>query len=213
MKDLERRIVQISYDHKLSHLGSCLSAVGIIDNIYARKKPDEPFILSSGHAALALYTVIEKYEGINAESIFNHHGVHPDRCNRCHIYCSTGSLGQGLPIAVGMALSNRDRNVYCLISDGECAEGSIWEALRVRSEQNLKNLKVHVNVNGWAAYRELDKASLVKSLTKGNGYDICLRPPVIHLTSVEQFPFLKGQDSHYVVMSENQYEEAMELLK
>jgi transketolase len=134
-KNLKKRILEISYKHNLSHLGSCLTAVDIIDEIYAIKKHNERFVLSSGHAGLALYVVIEKYTkgddlgmvlGINAEDIFNHHGVHPDRCSQCGLDASTGSLGQGLPIAVGMALADRSKNVYCLISDGECSEGSVW---------------------------------------------------------------------------------------
>src|SRR2546427_251920 len=60
-KDLKKRIIEISYKNKLSHIGSCLTAVDIIDEIYAIKKPNEKFILSSGHAGLALYCVIEKY--------------------------------------------------------------------------------------------------------------------------------------------------------
>ena len=154
-KDLKRRIIEISYPRKLSHLGSCLTAVDIIDEIFKIKKPEEKFVLSVGHAGLALYVVLEKYLGLNAEKIFEHHGVHPDRCSKCHIDCSTGSLGNGLPIAVGMALADRNKNVYCLISDGECSEGSIWEALRIASEQNLNNLKVYCNFNGWGAYKSI----------------------------------------------------------
>ena len=81
-KDLKKRIFDISFRHKLSHLGSCLTAVDIIDEIYSIKKPDERFVLSSGHAGLALYVVLEKYnqgdatglvQGLDAEKIFNHH--------------------------------------------------------------------------------------------------------------------------------------------
>src|SRR5258708_998336 len=103
-KELKRRILEISYEKKLSHLGSCLTAVDIIKEIYDVKKPEERFILSSGHAGLALYVVLESFGGRNAMDIFNHHGVHPDRCLDCGLDCSTGSLGQGLGIAVGMAL-------------------------------------------------------------------------------------------------------------
>ena len=60
-KELKKRILEISYKKKLSHLGSCLTAVDIIDEIFKIKKPDEKFVLSSGHAALALYVVLEKY--------------------------------------------------------------------------------------------------------------------------------------------------------
>ena len=63
MNDVERRVIDISYKEKIGHLSSNLNAVNIIEEIYKTKKANEPFILSSGHAALALYTVLEKYEG------------------------------------------------------------------------------------------------------------------------------------------------------
>ena len=204
-KDLKRRIIDISYRHKLSHLGSCLTAVDIIDEIYSVKKTGEKFVLSSGHAGLALYCVIEKYEGLDAEKIFKHHGVHPDRCKECHIDCSSGSLGHGLPIAVGMALADRSKNVYCLISDGECSEGSIWEGLRIADEQKLNNLKVYLNFNGWGAYKKIDRYFL--KLRLKNFFNVEIKE-----TDVEQLPFLKGQDAHYKVMNEEEYKQAMEIL-
>ena len=207
-KDLKRRILDISYKLKLSHLGSCLTAVDIIDEIYSVKQPDEKFVLSSGHAALALYCVIEKYERLDAEKIFQHHGVHPDRCSECHIYCSTGSLGNGLPIALGMALANRDKRVWCLISDGECAEGSIWEALAIRDKYQVKNLNIFVNYNGWGAYDYIDLYKLANNLVS-NGI------PRTHIkrTDAESFPFLSGQKGHYAVMSEEDYRLGLEILK
>ena len=77
MNKLKKRILDIAYKHKLSHLGSYLSAVDIVDEIYKTKNPEDIFILSSGHAALALYVVIEKYEGKNAEELFIKYGGHP----------------------------------------------------------------------------------------------------------------------------------------
>ena len=209
-KSLKRRIIEISYARKLAHLGSCLSALDIIDEIYSIKKPDEKFILSSGHAGLALYCVIEKYEGLDAEKIFEHHGVHPDRCSDCHLYYSTGSLGQGLPAAVGMALAKREKNVYCLISDGECSEGSIWEALRIAHEQELKNLKVYVNINGFGAYKEIVPWELSQKLNA-----FTYRPKInIKLTDMNDYPeWLRGQQAHYLTLNEEQYKEMMEILK
>jgi len=83
MNGLHDRIIEISKKLGLAHLGSNLTSVDIIDEIYSIRKDDEPFILSSGHAGLALYVVIEKYYKINAENIFAHHGTHPDRCDKC----------------------------------------------------------------------------------------------------------------------------------
>jgi transketolase len=122
MNDVEKRIIDISYREKIGHLSSNLNAVNIIEEIYKNKQPNEPFILSSGHAALAWYVVLEKYLGKDAEHLFHKHGVHPHRNLDDGLPCSTGSLGMGLTLATGYALADRSRRVHCLISDGECGE-------------------------------------------------------------------------------------------
>ncbi len=201
--DLKARILEIAYKHKLSHLGSYLSSVEIIDEIYSTKNPEDIFILSSGHAALALYVVLEKYEGKNAEELFLKHGGHPHRDEKDGIYCSTGSLGLGITVAVGRALANKNRKVYVLISDGESAEGSVWEALRFIQESNLSNIEVYVNVNGYAAYDKVDIKYLVDRLK-------AFLPSInIKYTNVNQYPFLRGLNAHYHVMSEKDYKSTL----
>lgn len=211
-KDLKRRILEISYKHNLSHLGSCLTAVDIIEEIYQTKKRDEKFVLSSGHAGLALFVVLEKHGYGDAEKMFEAMGVHPERGKYTRhiegtvdgeedvIDCSTGSLGQGLPIAVGMALADRSKNVYCLISDGECAEGSTFEAVNVIQREEVDNLKLYVNFNGWAAYRSTEESIMPQI---GMWYK----------TNVDDFPFLNGLDAHYYVMNEQDYRLGTSLLK
>ena len=199
MVDLKKRILEIAYKYKLGHLGSYLSAAGIVDEIYENKDPDDIFILSSGHAALALYAALEKYEGKNAEELFLKHGGHPHRDEENGIYCSTGSLGLGITVAVGRALANKNRKVHVLISDGESAEGSVWEALRFIKENNLSNIEVYVNVNGYAAYDKVDIKYLVDRLK------VFLPTINIRYTSVNQYPFLRGLNAHYHVMSEKDY--------
>jgi len=199
MEPLKERILDIAYENKLSHLGSYFSSVGIIDEIYKHKKEKDIFILSSGHAALALYVVLEKYHGLNAEKLFKKHGGHPHRCEDDFIHCSTGSLGMGLTVAVGRALANKNIHVHCLISDGESYEGSIWESLAYIYEKNIKNITVHVNVNGYAAYKCVDSQNLVNRL-KAFLPDI-----VIHYTDVGEYPFLSGLNAHYHIMDEDDY--------
>ena len=201
--NLKKRILEIAYKHKLSHLGSYLSAVDIIDEIYKSKNKEDIFILSSGHAALALYVVLEKYEGKNAEELFLKHGGHPHLDEANGIYCSTGSLGLGITVAVGRALANKNRKVHVLISDGESAEGSVWEALRFIQENNLTNIEVYVNVNGYAAYDKVDVKYLVDRLK------VFLPTINIRYTSVNQYPFLKGLNAHYHVMSEEDYKSTL----
>ena len=203
MVNLKKRILEIAYKHKLSHLGSYLSAVGIIDEIYKSKNKEDIFILSSGHAALALYVVLEKYEGKNAEELFIKHGGHPHRDEKNGIYCSTGSLGLGITVAVGRALANKNRKVHVLISDGESAEGSVWEALRFIQENNLTNIEVYVNVNGYAAYDKVDTKYLVDRLK------VFLPPINIRYTDVNQYSFLRGLNAHYHIMSEEDYKSTL----
>tara|TARA_R100000664_G_scaffold11804_1_gene19060 strand:+ start:2133 stop:2768 length:636 start_codon:yes stop_codon:yes gene_type:complete len=200
MERLKERILDICYKNKLSHLGSYFSSVGIIDKIYSEMKSDDIFILSSGHCAVALYAVIEKYKGIDANDLFLKHGGHPHRDEENHLFCSTGSLGMGLLVAIGRAMADPSREVYCLISDGECAEGSIWEGLKFIYENNLKNIKVYVNINGYAAYDAVDTDYLSKRLKTFL--------PEINLvyTSVNQFEFLSGLNAHYHIMSEEDYQ-------
>ena len=207
MVDLKKRLIEIAYKHKLGHLGSYLSALSIIDGIYQKMDKDDIFILSSGHASLALYVCLEKYRGQDAEALFLKHGGHPHWDEEAGIFCSTGSLGLGITIALGRAVANKNRKVWVLISDGECAEGSVWEALKTIVEQDITNIEVHVNANGYAAYRNVDLVYLENRLK-------AFLPNIqIHYTSVEHFPFLKGLNAHYHIMKENDYQTALELLK
>jgi transketolase len=207
MINLKKRLIEIAYKHNLGHLGSYLSALEIIDNIYQKMNEDDIFILSSGHAALALYVCLEKYKGQNAEELFIKHGGHPHLDEKSGIYCSTGSLGLGITIALGRAVANKNRKVYVLISDGECAEGSIWEALKTIEEESINNVEVHVNINGYAAYKLVDQDYLTKRLQ-------AFHPRIqIHYTTVEQFPFLNGLRAHYYVMDENDYQLALKQLQ
>ena len=148
---------------------------------------------------MALYAALEKYEGKDAEELFLKHGGHPHRDEENGIYCSTGSLGLGITVAVGRALANKNRKVHVLISDGESAEGSIWESLRFIKENNLPNIEVYVNVNGYAAYDKVDVKYLVDRLK------VFLPTINIRYTSVNQYPFLRGLNAHYHVMSEEDY--------
>jgi len=201
MNQLQKRIIEISYKLKLSHLSSCLTSVNLIDAIYKVKKKNEPFILSNGHAGLALYVVLEKYEGKDAEKLFRKHGTHPNRDIKDGIWCSTGSLGMGLTVAIGMALANRNRLCYVLISDGECAEGSVWEALRIASELRLENLRITCNANGYTA---LGKANADLLDTRLQFF----YPSLVVKTDLFDFPdWLQGVRGHYVVMTKKQYEE------
>jgi transketolase N-terminal domain/subunit len=206
IKELEKRLLEVAYKNKLGHLGSYFSSLPIVNEIYSKMKKDDIFILSSGHASLSMYVCIEKYQGGNAEELFLKHGGHPHRDEQNGIYCSTGSLGLGLCVALGRAVANKKRNVWVLISDGEAAEGSIWESLKTIWEEKIDNIKVFVNVNGLCAYKEVDKEYLSNRLKS-------FLPNInIRYTTVERFSFLRGLNAHYRIMDDHDYKTALKEL-
>src|SRR4030042_2648892 len=171
-KGLRKKILEISYKNKYSHLGSCLSCIDLISVTYEVKKKEDNFVLSNGHAGVALYAVLVEKGLIKNSDIHNMY-IHPDRDVKKGIYVSTGSLGQGFSIALGMALADKKRHVYCLISDGEGAEGSIWESLRIGFELSVKNLTIILNANGWGGYDPIPLKPLFKRL-KSFGYGLVI---------------------------------------
>lgn len=199
MTPLEKRVLEISHKYHLSHIGSCLNAVKLLDGLYEVKKVDEPLILSSGHMALALYVVLEKYEGKNAEKLYEKHGTHPNRDLSDGIWCSTGSLGQGITVAVGMAIADKSKNVYVVTSDGEMAEGSAWEALRIASDLRLENLRISVVANGYSAMGRVDPDLLDTRMQM-------FYPSLVIRTYLFEYPeFLQGLEGHYHVMTDEEY--------
>jgi len=203
MNELAKRIVDITYQEKLSHLSSTLSALPIIEEIYAQRKDDEVFILSNGHAGLALYVVLEKYYGVDPVEMLHKHGIHPGKDLPNHLYCSTGSLGSGLPVAVGHALATPNKKVYCLISDGEAAEGSIWESLRFIADHPVDNLEVYININGMGAYDMIDKEKLINRLQS-------FLPRInIRTSDPHQWTFAQDLLTHYYVLKQTDYAEVL----
>lgn len=202
-KKLERRIIDISYKRKLAHISSCLNAVKIIDKIYDEMKPNDKFVLSQGHSFLAQAVVLEKRLGLDAEKLSEEHGVHPNKNSKEGIWVSTGSLGHGLAIAVGMALADRKKDIYVVVSDGELAEGICWESLRIANEQKLTNLKVTIIANGYSAYGKVDTNVLEKRLDT-------FFPTTVARIETSSYPdFLQDYHGHYVKLDEKKYQEAI----
>lgn len=230
-KETRKGILKLAFESNHSHIGSCLSSVDLIDAVYKTKKDDEKFVLSNGHAGMALYIILQKYGKIIDANIIKNFYIHPDRNVSADIHVSTGSLGQGLPIALGMAIANRRKNVYCLISDGECAEGSIWETLRITVDKKIHNLKIILDSNGWGGYDSVNSITLkkrlgafglnvkevyghnIKDISSALEYAGDEKPLLVFAhTNVEQFPFLKGLNAHYHVMQSKDYDLAVKLL-
>lgn len=203
---MERRLIELTYKHGLSHLGSCLTALPIIDHIYRTKQPHDLFILSSGHAGLALYVVLEKYEGHNAEHLLEKYGIHPCYDPDHGIWATSGSLGTAFTVAVGYAYGDPLKNVHVLLSDGECAEGSVWEGLALAHRDKLHNLKIHVNVNGYSAYSSVDPWNLFWRIKS-------FHPDVnVWFTRNPRTSFMDGLNAHYVRMTEKDKEEILGMI-
>lgn len=183
---LHRRVLDISFRRKLGHLSSNLTAVDIIDEIYRTKRPQDLFCLSAGHAGLALYVNLEKHEGKDAEALYAKHKTHPHRDVADGIHVSAGSLGCGITIALGMAMADRSRDVYCLISDGESWEGSVTEVTHLWHKYMVNNLKLYVNVNGYSCIEQVGMPHIHAGIEWRRTHGI-----------YNLYPFLRGVQAHY----------------
>ncbi len=163
-----RMVLQTLHKSQAGHPGGSLSAVEIFVALYYRVlriDPTKPhwedrdrFILSKGHAAPVYYVTLAR-RGYFAESELATYDTinsrlqgHPDMRKTPGVDMSSGSLGQGLSVAVGLALgakmAQRDYKVYCLLGDGECQEGQVWEAAMAANKFALDNLTAIVDWNG-----------------------------------------------------------------
>ena len=160
-------IIEGVHSAKAGHPGGSLSCADILTYLYFvhmnvdannPTKPDrDRFVLSKGHAAPVLYSVLAHKGFFEVESLTTLRQIgsilqgHPDMKNIPGVDMSTGSLGQGISCAVGMALSskhfNDNYNVYAILGDGEIEEGQVWEAAMFAANKNLSNLTVFVDYN------------------------------------------------------------------
>ena len=167
LKKMKQQIVRSAYLASEGHIASALSVLDIMWVLYDQvmnvepKSPDNisnnRFILSKGHASLALYVVLANKGFISLDELASFCkydsklGGHPD-CNKISgVEASTGSLGHGFPIAVGIALGSKIQHIgnriFCLIGDGECNEGTIWESALLAAHHQLSNLCCIVDFN------------------------------------------------------------------
>jgi transketolase len=252
--DLRRAIVDVICRAREGHIPSSFSIVDIIAHLYDEVltyKPDLPdwperdfFILSKGHGALALYVVMNKYGLLSAEELMKYSlpegicGGHPE-IGVPHVEASTGSLGHGFPTAVGVALGlriqNKKNRVFVLLGDGECHEGTIWEAANVAANQHLGNLVAIVDWNKsasqlmpiddlpsrWTAFgwdvRQIDghQRDAISEAFSGIPHD-SFRPTVIIADTVKGkgVSFLEGHGLwHHRVPNDAEYRQIMVELK
>lgn len=193
-KQIRISSLKMCHDAKASHIGSCLSCADILAVLYNEiLKEDDKLIISKGHCASAVYSVLRYMQGkrdLFMKSVISQCDLDDYSQNGvmlgghvtfgiAGVEVSTGSLGHGLPIACGMALADRKKRIFCLMGDGETNEGSVWEAARFASEQKLDNLIVIIDNNKLQSFSKCNDKLNVKfdafgwqiKVTNGNNID------------------------------------------
>ncbi len=168
-KKLRYSVCVMSNRAKAAHLGSSLSCIDILTTIFFSDlfkfntkdiSKGDKFILSKGHAAAALYSTLAEKKYFNKDKLKiygknnSFYEEHPNsKING--VICSTGSLGHGLSFGIGIAIAEKlkktNNKVIILLSDGECNEGTVWEAAGFASAQKLNNLIIIIDSNKWQA--------------------------------------------------------------
>ena len=238
------RLLQMHYEARVGHIGGNLSALDAMLHLHSAVIGDDDlFVLSKGHAAGALYITLWSIGLISDDELkrFHQDGTqlagHPVAHWNKRIAFATGSLGHGLGLASGAALAKRLRReagtVYCLMSDGECEEGSIWEALLFAQHQKLSNLVALVDANRLQGFGSTsDVASLEPLAPKFRGLgmqveeidghspaelDAALRHRgegplvvVMHTVKGRGVSFMEGRmEWHYLPLNDEQYQLAL----
>ena len=164
---VRKNVIQMTHDGNSSHIGSCLSIVDILSVLYfnfLKTFPKDPtnkdrdwFILSKGHAGAAIYATLSGMGYFEKSFLKQHYqngsimSGHVSHKSIPGVEFSTGSLGHGLPVACGVAhgfkIDKKNNKVVCLLSDGECDEGSNWESILYAGHFCLDNLTVIVDYN------------------------------------------------------------------
>ena len=172
-------VVRMVHDAKDGHPGPALSAIDMITTLYFREMNIDPanpqwadrdrFILSKGHACPALYAALARKGYFSVDEFKGLRGMgcllqgHPCMKKTPGVDMTSGSLGNGLSIGVGMAIAGKYRkksyNTYVILGDGEIQEGIIWEAAMCAKRYQLNNLIVFVDHNGWQSGGQVEEIS------------------------------------------------------
>ena len=251
--DIRQHIIEQSKRANVGHIGSCLSIADILAALYGEvlriPSLDDPdrdrFVLSKGHAVLALYAALHGTGWLSAERLATYCedgspvGGHPEHALE-GVEFSTGSLGHGLSVAAGCALAarigGRTARTFVLVSDAECNEGSLWEAVMFSAHHKLSNLVAIVDANGqqalgytadvldisplaerWAAFgwdvREVDGHDPERLAAEIEALDTRQGPPHVIIARTTFGKGVSYMESkihwHYWTMSDEQYADAI----
>lgn len=231
------------------HIGSSLSATEILTFLFFdwMGEKDE-MILSKGHAAALLYSTLAEKGVLSEQDIASFYAndtylaAHPPAGKIAKIPFATGSLGHGLSLAAGLGmarkLKKKDEQVFCVTSDGELNEGSIWEAAMFIAQHNLRNVTWIIDKNNFQGFGTTQEVMDLDPLEEKlrafhfacieiDGHDFgqwlgakeyartCTRPLAIIARTIKGRDwklYHNTMDSHYLPFRENQYEEMLEML-
>jgi transketolase len=224
-KRVYNRLLEMHYEANVGHLGGNISCLDILLYLHHYvMRPEDIFILSKGHSAGALYVVLWTLGILDDEQLrtFHKDGGLCGHITSKHGTFSTGSLGHGLPLAVGMAkadqITNNKRQIYCLLSDGELQEGSTQEARNFCNRHNLgNNLKIIIDGNGWQGIDSTETCLDIRpwNAVRYNGHSKeNIKRAFDGIQNILWFQTIKGYntiyenklESHYWPLTKEQYE-------
>ena len=238
------RLLQMHFESNVGHIGGNLSALDAILHLHFRVMTrDDVFVLSKGHSAGALYVTLWATGQLTDAELTQFHrdgtklAGHPVARWHPRIPFATGSLGHGMGLAAGVALGKRLRreagNVYCLMSDGECEEGSTWESLIFAQHHGFSHLVALIDANGLQGFGKTTEIASLEPLAQKIGalglrvveidghaaepLHSALELPhegplvvVMRTTKGRGVSFMEGlMEWHYLPMTEAQYRQAL----
>lgn len=242
-----RRLLRMHHESGVGHIGGNLSSLDAMLHLHASVMgPSDVFVLSKGHAAGALYVTLWSVGLLSDAALAGFHrdgtrlAGHPSAGWHDRIPFSTGSLGHGLGLAAGVALGKRLRaeegRVFCLLSEGDCQEGSTWEAVAFARHHGLSQLVVLVDANGLQGFGTTAEVCAPSSLgdqfrglgltvSEVDGHcerslDAALRPArtgphavVLRTVKGRGVSFMEGRmEWHYLPLTPDQYRQAVDEL-
>jgi transketolase len=248
--NIKERFIKMYYNANAGHVGSSLSCAEILTFLYfGLMAENDEIILSKGHAAAALYSLLAEAAVLSEEEIATFYkdgtylAAHPPANKIAKIPFATGSLGHGLGLSAGMGLASKlkksGKTIYCITSDGELNEGSIWEAAMFISHHHLQNVVWLIDRNNLQGFGKTEDVISLKDLDKKlsafgfnvltvSGHNFEELNSIANFKSESQVPVavicntIKGNgwckhentiDCHYLPMNEDDYLEMLNSIK
>lgn len=209
--EIKKMVLEASFEAGACHIGSALSCVKIlVDLFYGKMKERDIFLFSKASGVATFYSILVDKGYFPKDKLAYYLKNYPLPSKEIPgVIHSVGSLGHGLPVAVGLALGDRTRNVYCLMSDGECQEGTTYESALFARQHKLSNLFVIVDDN---QIQGLDYTSSILDLTTAYSFlkETLLNIDIVKTIKGEGVDFMEGKPEwHYRNLTAELLEKAL----